>query len=310
MTNKIDNSFGAGSSNFNNQSKTREKTPTSRNFGEFISVDDDEINAQTESAGEKEESSSNSFGSLFGNFRSSGNDSSESEDLDTDNNNSKRASNNFRPEQDDDKPGHKHTHKVKPKFAKEFDKFGEQEEKKEIKQNDPLPAFQVPMQVDRMPMMPQVAAVEKAAPVVPPQMMEQIVQDVRLGINAQGLAEFQFDLKSDVLEGLKLKISTKDGQVSATFIAENIHVKEAIDQGAQELIQALQDRGLEVANLQVNVGSDSSGGQGSNQSGGGQQDQQQQRQSYSSQGDGYGVDSAGDNGVSQPGTRSNTDYTI
>src|SRR5262249_21600237 len=127
----------------------------------------------------------------------------------------------------------------------------------DISQPAPLPAFQVPMQVDRIAF---TAPVEKTAPVIHTEMIDQIVKDVRLGINSMGAAEFQFDLKSDVLEGLKLKISTKDGRVSASFIAENVHVKDAIDQSAQDLIKALAARGLEVADLHVSIGADSGGG--------------------------------------------------
>ncbi|KAF0248624.1 MAG: hypothetical protein FD167_1981, partial [bacterium] len=147
------------------------------------------------------------------------------------------SSNNKNQKIDNDtyKPQYKAQYKAqhKPDFDKpDFDKSakfqeGEEPEKlKELIKIDPLPSFQVPMQIDRVfsptPIQP--------TTVIPTQVMEDIVQDVRLGVNEMGAAEFQFDLKSDTLDGLKLKISTQDGQVYATFIAENVHVKDTIDQ--------------------------------------------------------------------------------
>jgi flagellar hook-length control protein FliK len=196
---------------------------------------------------------------------------------------------------------------------KEVSPFDQQlTEQPAAKLKDPLAPFSVPLLVDRLPL-PNLLPIEKPASTtaVRAEMIEQIVQEVRLGINETGAAEFQFDLKSEVLAGLKLKISTQDGQISATFIAENVHIKDTLDQSAPELIQALQDRGLAVANVQVAVGSDAGSGN-QHQSGqeftGGDSSQQQQSSTadYDNNTD---FDQSPSRGYPN-NTRSTTDYTI
>ncbi len=311
MSSKINGSYGTN--NVYGQSETKkERTSSAKNFGEFYVGDqEDDLDPQAQSAEEGEESED--LSSIFGNFGSSKSDS------DNRSNPSSRSSNNKNQKIDNDtyKPQYKAQYKAqhKPDFDKpDFDKSakfqeGEEPEKlKELIKIDPLPSFQVPMQIDRVfsptPIQP--------TTVIPTQVMEDIVQDVRLGVNEMGAAEFQFDLKSDTLDGLKLKISTQDGQVYATFIAENVHVKDTIDQGAQELIRALQDKGLQVANIQVSVGGDSSnsgGNNGGNHGGnnGGQSQSDQQNQLYN----GYSYAESKASSTSNIDINANnTDYTV
>lgn len=319
---KIDNNFGnAGFINKENRSK--ERTPGGKAFGDFMSVGDDDLRrnsstdfeteSENESRYEERGQSFNPFGSIFGRQGSSKDNQSTGQDNNNDSEQPRQTSS--RPEHDsDERNERKVAHKPKRPIAKgeDFDEDFNKDEKMKLSETQPypMPAFQVPMQVERINF---TAPVEKTSPVVAPQMIDQIVQEVRLGINAQGAIEFQFDLKSEVFDGLKLKISTKDGQVSASFIAENVHVKDAIDQGAQELIQALRDKGLEVSNFQVSVGADSSGG--------GQQGQQQQGQQQGSYQEGYRSSGFGEvssgssattsnNSSSSSVDQTNTKYTI
>src|SRR5205823_10176436 len=46
---------------------------------------------------------------------------------------------------------------------------------------------------------------------------QKIVERVRVGTNALGNAEFQIDLRNDVLGGMSVKISAKNGKISAVF---------------------------------------------------------------------------------------------
>lgn len=305
MSNKIDNTFGAGSTQFENrEGKVRERTPGGKSFGEFLSVDerDDDVNSQSrpdEEQGFAGPRGADVFGSIIGNIG----DTRERERDD----NVNRGRTSFRPEDkaefDDDNA--KKKQKVKPRLGvgkEEGQEFDKREERFIEKTEQPqFAAFQVPQMVERA-FAP--APVEKTTPQIPVKMIDQIVQEVRLGINASGAAEFQFDLKSDVLEGLKLKISTKDGQVTASFIAENIHIKEQIDQGVQELVKALQERGLEVASMNVMVGADTSG------SGGQGQQQQDNRQGGYYQAEGGVQQGSTSDTAQQESVRSNTDYTI
>ncbi|MEW6729821.1 MAG: flagellar hook-length control protein FliK [Acidobacteriota bacterium] len=316
MSNKINNPFGAGNAGlFNPEQKRGERSTASKGFGEFLEIDE----RDQSSSGEAENLENGAlgeglFGSVFGKIGQQGDEPgrNDSDERDNRRNTSNTRRNNNEPIEEDYKPGQKPVQKPKRAIAKGFEKdFPPEEEKlKETKpESSTLAPFQVPLQVDTIR---PIAPVEKPTTIIPTKMIDQIVQEVRLGINARGEVEFQFDLKSEVLDGLKLKISTKDGQVSASFIAENVHVKDTIDQGAQELVKALQARGLEVAELQVSVGANMAGsGQGQQQN----QQQGQQQSFYTSQAD-YGRtgdSTTGGNAAEseQPSvTRSNTNYTI
>jgi hypothetical protein len=311
MSNKIDNNFGAGSSGFDSpEKKPREQVGSGKNFGDLLKTNERDGYRSQSRAGEENEADSDykPFESLFGRVAR---DDYEQDDSDNPGSSSSTRRPDNRPRTDrperENKPEQKSQPKPKRVNAKgEGEEIEEKKEEKkpEIKQPDQLAPFQVPMQVDPIRSF---GPVEKKPPVMAAHLIDQIVQEVRLGINARGEAEFQFDLKSDVLEGLKLKISTKDGRVSASFIAENVHVKDTIDQGAQELLKALQARGLEVANFEVSVGADTSGS--------GQDRQQNEQQSYGPR-DSYSVESGRQSGTAAAetertdGTKSSTDYTI
>lgn len=307
MSSKVNSSYGAN--NAYGQSETKkDRVSTGKSFGDFYAGDqEDDLDPQGHSQ-EELETASDGLSSIFGSFGSSRSTNNDDDRTNPSRSRTNNRSNVQHSEKDDHKVNHKH--KAKPEFEK-FSKFDENEEPeklKEIAKTDPMPAFQVPMQIDRVfaPM-----PVQTTSAVIPTQMMEQIVQDVRLGINEMGLAEFQFDLKSDTLDGLKLKISTKDGQVYATFIAENVHVKETIDQGAQELVKALQDKGLQVVNLQVSVGADSGNSSGGNQGGFSQSGQgQSDRQNQNSRSYSHTENNRSDERSSNNISTTNTEYTL
>lgn len=86
---------------------------------------------------------------------------------------------------------------------------------------------------------------------VPTQMLDKIVDQARVGVNAAGAAEFQFDLKGDVLGGLKMRMSMDGGQLSAIFVAENPEVRKFIDGNLQDLKKALEDRGIHIKDLEI-----------------------------------------------------------
>jgi len=86
---------------------------------------------------------------------------------------------------------------------------------------------------------------------IPTQMLDKIVDQARIGVNAKGAPEFQFDLKGDVLGGLQMKISMEDGKLRASFLAENSDVRRFIDGNLQDLRKALEDKGINVAELEI-----------------------------------------------------------
>jgi hypothetical protein len=95
------------------------------------------------------------------------------------------------------------------------------------------------------------ATVEVSGPKIPTAMMEKIVDNARVGVNEVGSPEFQFDLKGDVLGGMKMRISMEDGKLKAIFVAENNDVRRFIDGNLKDLQKNLEDRGIYIKDLEV-----------------------------------------------------------
>ena len=115
----------------------------------------------------------------------------------------------------------------------------------------PHPATQKPLDVRRPAESRSELRVEGAG--LSKEAMEKIVDKVRIGVNRAGATEMQFDLKGDVLGGLGMKVSTIDGRVFATFVADSPGVKEMLDRNVAELEKALRDRGLAIGEIKVDL---------------------------------------------------------
>jgi hypothetical protein len=78
---------------------------------------------------------------------------------------------------------------------------------------------------------------------------QKIVDRVRVGTNAAGNAEFQIDLRSDVLNGLSIKVSARNGKISATFSGSNREVLKMLEEHSEGLRGALGGRGLRLEDV-------------------------------------------------------------
>ncbi|MDY7225533.1 flagellar hook-length control protein FliK [Hyalangium rubrum] len=78
---------------------------------------------------------------------------------------------------------------------------------------------------------------------------QKIVERVRVGTNGAGAAEFQIDLRSDVLKGLSIKLSAKNGKISAVFSGSDRDVLKMIEEQSEGLKSALTSRGLKLETL-------------------------------------------------------------
>lgn len=78
---------------------------------------------------------------------------------------------------------------------------------------------------------------------------QKIVERVRVGTNAAGNAEFQIDLRSDVLSGLSIKVSARNGKISATFSGTNREVLKLLEEQSEGLRGALGGRGLRLEDV-------------------------------------------------------------
>ncbi len=80
---------------------------------------------------------------------------------------------------------------------------------------------------------------------------QKIVERVRIGTNAMGNAEFQIDLRSNVLSGLQVKVSAKNGRISAIFSGSDKEVLRMLEEQEEALKGALSSRGLTLEKFKV-----------------------------------------------------------
>jgi flagellar hook-length control protein FliK len=80
---------------------------------------------------------------------------------------------------------------------------------------------------------------------------QKIVERVRVGTNAAGNAEFQIDLRNDVLKGLTIKLTAKNGKIQATFSGNDREVLKMLEEQRETLKKALAGRGLTLEELKV-----------------------------------------------------------
>lgn len=83
------------------------------------------------------------------------------------------------------------------------------------------------------------------------ELAQKIVENVRIGTNAMGKTEFQIDLKGDVLSGLSVKVSAKNGKISAVFSGSNKDVLKMIEEQGEALKAALGARGLTLEDFKT-----------------------------------------------------------
>ncbi|MGQ0505229.1 MAG: flagellar hook-length control protein FliK [Myxococcaceae bacterium] len=80
---------------------------------------------------------------------------------------------------------------------------------------------------------------------------QKIVERVRVGTNAAGHAEFQIDLRSNVLSGLSINISGSNGKIRATFSGSDRKVLKMLRDQSDGLKSALAGRGLTLEELKI-----------------------------------------------------------
>jgi len=83
------------------------------------------------------------------------------------------------------------------------------------------------------------------------ELAQKIVERVRVGTNAAGKVEFQIDLRSDVLKGLSVKVSSHNGKIKAVFQGSDRDVLKMIEEQKEALTQALSSRGLSLEDFKV-----------------------------------------------------------
>ena len=101
---------------------------------------------------------------------------------------------------------------------------------------------------------PNAAEVSTATRVDPTMVMEQIVSKVKT-ISPENFSELRMTLRPEHLGDVTLRIAVQNGIVTAMFVAESQRIKEIIEQNFNLLRDALEEQGIEVADLFVSVDS-------------------------------------------------------
>ncbi len=83
------------------------------------------------------------------------------------------------------------------------------------------------------------------------QVLNKLVQYVRMGINRAGEKEIQVDLHEKIFRGLKLRVTTKGGKVGVHFRTADARGREVFEQQSDAIKSALAAKGIEVAELTV-----------------------------------------------------------
>lgn len=87
--------------------------------------------------------------------------------------------------------------------------------------------------------------------------VNQIMEKIKVSIKPE-ISEVKMILKPEQLGEVSLKIATQNGIVTAQFIAENQKVKEIIESNFKQLKDMLNEQGIDVGALEVNVSGDES----------------------------------------------------
>lgn len=86
---------------------------------------------------------------------------------------------------------------------------------------------------------------------VPPQVIDQIVQYVRVGLNKNMDKEIQIDLSDKVFKGLSLRIALHEGKLQITFLTANADVRRLFEASKGDIGKALQAKGHRIESMQV-----------------------------------------------------------
>jgi hypothetical protein len=78
------------------------------------------------------------------------------------------------------------------------------------------------------------------------QVINKLIQYVKIGINAKGQKEIQMELNERIFRGLKLRVVAKGGKVGVEFISKDPKGRKVLEQNSDALKKALADKGIEV----------------------------------------------------------------
>lgn len=88
---------------------------------------------------------------------------------------------------------------------------------------------------------------------IPQNALNAIVKLCAVKINPKGLAEFQIELRDDVLGGSKLNISANGRKINATFVSDDANVRRLLKSSEGDLARAFDNSGLTLESFKVSA---------------------------------------------------------
>ena len=99
-----------------------------------------------------------------------------------------------------------------------------------------------------------VQGAQRAADVqVSRELMQKLVDQVRVGQNKAGDTEVQMDLKATVFEGMSMKVSKGPEGVLAVLTVDQLSAKAALEAQVADLVSRLEAQGMKVQDVQVEL---------------------------------------------------------
>jgi len=83
------------------------------------------------------------------------------------------------------------------------------------------------------------------------QVLNKIVQYVRVGINTKGEKEIQMELHERIFRGLKLRVIARGGKVGVIFGTSDRKGREILEKNRDGIFRALKDKGIEVDDIEI-----------------------------------------------------------
>jgi flagellar hook-length control protein FliK len=131
---------------------------------------------------------------------------------------------------------------------------------------DPFAVAQTPVAASTQTPAPAPSA--NATPVLDNEIIDQVVKGMQMRSNIDGTSELRLRLQPDQLGSVTLKLTVNGSSVSASAVAQNADVRNALIGNQDQLARSLADAGLKLTSFTVDLSSN-----------GEQQQQQQQQQS-------------------------------
>ncbi len=90
-------------------------------------------------------------------------------------------------------------------------------------------------------------------PSLPPELVQKMVESVRIGQKRCGTTEMEIELKATMFDRMKVLTSTSDGQVRVRMIVKQITVRDRLEGNIDELYDQLEAQGLSVEDIAIEL---------------------------------------------------------